>query len=325
MASTTAPRGLIVDLVTPLARDGSIDGRGLARQLERVAPHADAVYLASPYLGEGYRLNPDRRAELLDKALVVLREKTPIFIWVTQKTGEDTRATLHALKKKHDRRNTQTRVFWVDSPLQYHSNRGLPELYRELSRTFHQPFILHNDPALISPQGKPFKRTNIRTAVLKELSGLESIVGLIHVGSLDRAHHYQKACRARSQFRIYDGDESHFLEHPSMSGGVSLGANLAPRAWEKITRSSLKLSGGQSTYPSYLEQVWEMGGYVRSLKALYETAPVKLVSAVLSDLGILGRQAAVPLEERLQEARGKLEDLMVRYGDFPRSPGSSAP
>lgn len=316
MESAAAPRGLVIDLVTPLGRDGSIDGRGLARQLDRVSPHVDAVYLASPHLGRGHQLGPDQRAELLDKALVVLREKIPIFVWVTQKTEEDTRATLHALKKKRDRRNGQARVFWVDSPLQYHSNRGLPELYRDLCRTFDEPFILHNDPALIAPLGKPFKRANIRTAVLKELSRLESIVGLIYLGSLDRAHHYQKACRSRSHFRIYDGDESQFLDHPSMSGGVSVGANLAPGAWERIARSSLKLSGGRSSYPSYLEQVWESGGYIRGLKDLYEKAPGPLVRAVLGDLGVLGPNAASPLDEALEAARKKLEDLMARYGDY---------
>ena len=147
----------------------------------------------------------------------------------------------------------------MDTPLNYHSNRGLPDYYRELQTLVNFPLVLHNDPEAVHTT-RTFKRHNIRTAVLKELVQIEGIVGLIFSGSLERSHHYQRACRGRQHFRLYDGDEKRFLEHPSMGGVVSVGANLAPVAWEKITQSSIQLHAHRENYPDRLQQIWESGG-----------------------------------------------------------------
>ena len=77
MEHVSAPRGLIADLVTPLKENGEIDGRGLGRHLDRILPHVHAVFLASPYAGEGIHLSAPQREDLLDKALVVVRGPDP--------------------------------------------------------------------------------------------------------------------------------------------------------------------------------------------------------------------------------------------------------
>ncbi|MBW1887689.1 MAG: dihydrodipicolinate synthase family protein, partial [Deltaproteobacteria bacterium] len=269
-----SPRGLIIDLITPLKRGGEIDGRGLGKQLDRMLPHVHALLLASPYMGEGNHLKPTQREELLEKAIVVVRGRVPILVWISQNTEDETRETLALLKKRLEIRNYKGSVFWVDTPLYYHSNRGLPQYYRNLSSNIEDSIILHNDPELIKPQPKPLKRNNIRTSILKDLAQIDNIRGLIFVGSLDRANNYQKAVRSRSDFRIYDGDESHFLSHPSVSGVISRGANLAPKAWQKITTSSLNRSGDQKDYPDYLKQIWEVGGYLSDLKNIYDSFSV---------------------------------------------------
>jgi len=157
-------------------------------------------------------------------------------------------------------------------PLSYHSNRGLPDYYRELQTIVTVPLVLHNDPGCVHIT-RTFKRHNIRTAVLKELVRIEGIAGLIFSGSLERAHHYQRACRGRKDFRIYDGDEKRFLEHPSMGGVVSVGANLAPGAWERITQSSIQLHAHRENYPDRLQQIWESGDYLeKHASALWANA-----------------------------------------------------
>lgn len=317
MEALTAPRGLIVDLITPLTRDGSIDGRGLGRHLDRVAPHAQALLLASPYTGEGKNLVLDQRLELLEKALVVIRARLPILMWVTRETEEDTEETLLGLKKVLERRKYTGEVFWVDTPLYYHSNRGLPAYYQDLCAKVNEPFILHNDPEFIRGLARPLKRNNIRTAILKELTSLKPMVGLIFSGSLDRAHNYQRACHTRANFRIYDGDESHFLEHPSMSGTVSVGANLAPGAWQKITDSSLGLTGEQENYPDHLQQIWDLGMYLRDLRDIYQQMPMALIKEALSDMGIIETPTSTFPIENVEMQKGRLKELMARHGDYP--------
>jgi dihydrodipicolinate synthase/N-acetylneuraminate lyase len=312
-----SPRGLIVDLITPLKKSGDIDGRGLGKQLDRVLPNVQALLLGSPQTGEGKNLGPSQRAELLEKAFVVVRGKVPILIWITHSTEEGTKENLQLLKERLKQRKYTGPVFWVDTPLYYHSNRGLPSHYKDLSTRVNERFLLHNDPELIRQIASTFKRTNIRTSILKELSQMGSIQGLIFLGSLDRARNYQKAVRARGDFRIYDGDESHFLTYPSLSGVVSVGANLAPKSWQKVTASTLNLSGERKDYPDSLQQIWNQGEYLRRLLEIYQNSSAYLIKQVLSDKGILESPTATEMEESTEEKVEDLKALMERYGDYP--------
>ena len=308
------PRGLIVELITPLNQDRSIDGRGLGHLLDRLSPFVHAVFLASPGTGEGKNLSLAQRLELFEKTVVVVRGRVPILFWITQDTGEKTTETLLGLKKTLKKRRYEGPVFWVDTPLYYHSNRGLPAFYRNLSARVDEAFLLHNDPELIGGLAKPMKRKSIRTAILKELVSLKAIVGLIFLGSLDRAHNYQKACRRRAHFRIYDGDETHFMDHPSMSGLVSSGANLAPGAWQKITESSLRITADQDNYPEYLHQVWDLGQYLRDLKGIYQLAPVTIIKEILADKGLIETPTCTFPAKDVEESKRWARELMDRYG-----------
>ena len=311
------PRGLIIDLITPLKKSGDIDGRGLGKHLDRVLPYAQALLLASPHIGEGKNLDAGLRDELLEKALGVVQGHVPLLVWITQNTDDKTRETLLLLKRRVERRKYGGQVFWVDTPLYYHSNRGLPLHYRNMSKMVKAPFLLYNDPELIRQTASALKRSNIRTRILKELSRINSIQGLIFLGSLDRARNYQKAVRLRSNFRIYDGDESHFLTYPSLSGVVSVGANLAPRAWQKVTASSLNLSGNEEEYPDHLQQIWEQGEYLRNLHEIYQDLSAPPIKQVLSDKGIIEGPTSTLEEERTGEQAKRLKTLMEHYGDYP--------
>ena len=181
-----------------------------------------------------------------------------------------------------------------------------------------ESIILYNDPELIKQMPRPFKRTNLRTGILKELACIEGIRGLIFRGALDRAHNYQKAVRARPDFRIYDGDESYFLRHPSLSGLVSLGANLAPKAWQRITASSLNLNGNHKDYPDHLRQIWELGAYLQDLKDLYHGISLPLVKQILSDMGIIDSGRCRIQSEDLGDKAEQVKRLMQRFGDYSR-------
>jgi len=317
MAALGTPRGLIIDLITPLRTSGDIDGRGLGQHLDRVLPHVQAVFIASPSMGEGQNLGPEQVEELFEKTLVVARGRVPVLVWISRDTGEKTTETLLLLKKRLDIRKYSGQVFWVDSPLFYHSNRGLPLHYRNLSSMVDDPFLLHNDPELIKHLPRPLKRANIRSSILKELARIENIRGLVFHGPLDRAHNYYKAVRAKSDFRIYDGDESYFLRHPSLSGVVSLGANLAPKAWRRITESSLNLTGDQKEYPDQLQQIWELGAYLQELRDLYQGHSLALIKQVLADMGIIDSAKCTFENDVLWEKIDQTKKLMHRFGDYP--------
>ena len=315
MATTIPPRGLIVDLITPLKADGTIDGRGLSRIIERIMPHARAIFLCSPVAGEGKNLNPAQRLDLLRKTLVVARNRLPLLVWVTQATKDKTLETLETLKRGLDKWGQDSEVHWVDAPLYYHSNRGLPPYYADLCQSTPQSFILYNDPLIVKHLRKPLKRANIRTAILKELSLLPCIQGLIFLGSMGRVYNYQRACRRRAGFRIYDGDETHFLEHPSTSGVVSMGSNLSPDIWEKVTRFSIEVGRDQEYYPDQLQQIWEAGEYLSTLREFYRPSPPAIIKGLLSDMGIIESATCLSGESVDEKTIGRMRELMERYSD----------
>ncbi len=310
MEALIAPRGLVVDLITPFKSDGAIDGRGLGRLLDRVITSAQAILLSGPGAGEGKNMSLAQRLELMEKSLVVIRGRIPVMIWITRDSEEKTWETLLALKKVLERRKYNGQVFWVDTPLYYHSNRGLPAHYGKLSQEVNEPFILHNDPEFIKGLARPFKRSNIRTGILKELIQLKAMAGLIFLGKLDRAYNYQGASRDHARFRIYDGDESQFLTYPSMSGAVSLGANLVPIAWRRIIQSSLQLTAHQEKSPDLLRQTWELGVYLRDLTNIYHPMPVAIVKEVLSDMGVIETPTCTFPTGNLEEPRRQARELI---------------
>lgn len=316
MEFPVAPRGLVPELITPLRPDLSIDEKGLERLLTRVVPHVEAVFLGSPIIGEGAALKSGQRAELLKKTLASLSpHHIPVFMWITRHTEEKTKECITTLERLLDRGYHGAPVFWVDTPLYYHSNRGLPDYYRELLDTSAHPLLLHNHPQLIGTMAPPFKRHNIRTAILKELAPLPGMAGMIFSGTLERAHHYRRACRRVTAFRIYDADESHFLDHPSMSGAVVPGAVLAPRAWAEVTRSSLQLSADQKAYPDHLRQIWELGDYLRHLRELYYASPVPVIKAVMADIGVIEAPQCTTPAQDVTDTSNKLIQHMSRFGD----------
>jgi dihydrodipicolinate synthase/N-acetylneuraminate lyase len=237
MEINKAPKGLIVDLITPLDDKGNIDNDGLGSLLKKVLPHADAILLASPQMGEGSGLSLNLKTDLLKKAATFIQGRIPIFFWVSSDSAINTKKTLTLLEDLLKSYSYKGEVFWLDSPLYYHSNRGLYDYYQDLTLNTKYPFVLYNDPGLINLLERPLKRCNIRTSILKNLSEIGKIKALIFRGSLTRVNNYQKAVNRRPDFRVYDGDEDRFLEYPSMSGVLSIGANIAPRIWSNVTRA----------------------------------------------------------------------------------------
>ena len=299
------PRGLILDVITPIESGDAIDTGGLQRLLEKVAEHVHGILIASPWAGQGDIISLKARKQLLEGTMAIVPRALPLFIWITGKDEAETRRNLIALQKVTESRQYDAPIYWVDTPLLYHSNRGLPILYNELFHLAERPFILVNDPQSVARVRSAMKRKNIRTSILKEMATMDFISGLIFLGSMDRAYNYQKAVRKHSNFRIYDGDEARFLEFPSLSGVVSPGANLAPEKWRSITEYSLYLSETAGDYPDTMKQLWDTGQFLHQLRELYSTNVPVLIKSVLQEMAILDRGAEFQHDDQDLAAKKK--------------------
>jgi dihydrodipicolinate synthase/N-acetylneuraminate lyase len=313
MKAERLPRGLIVDLITPLDKRGGIDSEGLDTLLRKVLPYADGILLAGPEMGEGRGLDMKSKIDLLEKAATFIEGKAPIFFWISGDSAEGTKHAVARLQAVLESSCYRGVFFWLDSPLFYHSNRGLYDHYRDLVSNSQYPFVLYNDPQLIKARKRRLKRTNVRTKILKGLSAIGEIQGLVFRGSLTRVNNYQKAVNTRPDFRIYDGEEAGFLEHPSLSGVLSIGANVAPRTWSTVTRASLGMLKEQGEEPGYLNQIWDMGKLLKDMMDVYSRSPVGIVKKALFDLNIIGSPACTPITGPLDEKNNLLAPFISKH------------
>jgi dihydrodipicolinate synthase/N-acetylneuraminate lyase len=241
-------------------------------------------------------------AALLEEVIGLMRPGFPLWVRITGKTAEHTTNICRQLEIVCHRMNYKGPLAWVDTPLLYHSNRGLPDHYRALLSETAFNLIVDNNPQLLRKVADKTKRKNIRTAILKKLSSESKLVGLLHRGGdLRRSMNYQRAVRGRSHFFVYDAGESSFLERPSASGVVSVGANLLPQDWRTITRASLNLDEHHQAQGSRFRQLWETGLRVRTLQKYYSPAPARIIPAVLTAWGLI-RENGQSLSPEEQEA-----------------------
>jgi len=313
MEAKKSPKGLIVDLITPLNDKGGIDTEGLHSLLGKILPYADAVLLAGPRMGEGRGLGVELKIDLLEKATTFIQGKTPIFFWISEDSSEGTKKTLALLEDSLDSSDYEGTILWLDTPLFYHSNRGLYDHYQDLTSNTGRAFVLHNDPGLIKLRERHLKRSNIRTNILRNLSNIGKLKALIFQGSLTRANNYQKALNTRPDFRVYDGDETRFLEHPSLSGVLSIGANLVPETWSEVTRASLGMLKEDREKPDYLNQIWEISRFLKDLMQIYNRSPVRIIKRALVDLKIIGTHACTPATEPFDEENGLVAEFISRH------------
>ncbi len=279
-----SPKGLLCPLVTPLTDQGKIDEASLKKLIIHVVPHVDGIILGESWIGEGLHIDSDGRDILLSVGMEVIQGRVPLITGITGNTVDETKdhiSRVEYLKKKF---NYGGEILLMDLPLWYHSNRDLPDHYRDLGEICGLPFVISNNPDLIKQLGKKIKRRDIRTSVLKKLSKNEQIVAMEFRGNLKRFFNYQKAVRGRDNFRFYDGSEVEFLTKPSSSGVVAPGANILPTDWQWIVKSSVHIHRQQS---DDADQLWILGQKIWAFQRIYVLNPVATIKSALKYMGIL--------------------------------------
>ena len=287
MNKPVTPRGLICSLALVPSSENRSVYRGLESLLDRLQPAVAGLFLDPMFWCPDSNCCGPASSSLLEEAIGLAPSDLPLWVRITGTSSEQTIHICHQLENVCRRLKYHGPLAWVDTPLFYHSNRGLPEYYRTLLAGTEFNLIVDNDPQLIRKIGDPGKRKNIRTAILKKLVREPRFVALVHRGDLRRGINYQRAVRSRADFLVYDGRESNFLKRPSASGVLSVGANLLPYEWRTITVASLNLEDRHFGQASSFRHLWEAGQRVRTLQKNYRQSPVRIIPAVLAAWGLI--------------------------------------
>jgi len=161
---------------------------------------------------------------------------------------------------------------------------------------------------------RPVKHKNIRTSVLKKVSRVDHVLGVIFSGSLKRSMNYRQAVRHRRDFKIFDGDETAFLKQPSADGVVAGGANLLPQAWQGIVRSSLNRYEVQEQYSDHMRQILDTAAMLKAFHALYCVSPAAIMKRMLHVAGVLANaHVASATEPPTADQNLAIEELCKKY------------
>lgn len=271
------------------------------------APFVDGWVIDPPF----WRLS-ERGAHLTARDLTSIPEliprlpdDQPVAVRITGKDPSETFDNVHRLEQALEKDSHFSHLLWLDTPLVYHSNRGLPDLYQQLAVLTHRGFVLENEPDRVRPIKTWGRHVNVRTSVLKRLAANTRIVGLIHHGSFKRMFTYAKAVVKRPDFGLMDGEERPFLEYPSTTGLVSITANVVPRLWKKLMDRKSIGTRAQDIHGS-------MAVMQRLLKLLdaMDPEPLGAVPWALHHLGFLHEAPPLP-DDRSQRLAQCLEGAGV--------------
>jgi len=287
------PRGLVVELITPLTADGRLDEEGLTRLVQRVLDSADAILAGGPGAGEGLELPGSLRQELFAAVIRATAGRVPLFLGITGNSWEETRALAQAVNELCRRLRPAAPVFLADLPLWYQSNRGLPRACQDLLAGLDLPLLILNLHDLIARRTPMFKRRNIRTHVFKKLLESPGLVGLICQGEMRRFLNYHHAAAARPGFAFYEADEVSFLTRPGAWGVVSPGAQLVPSSWQQVIRLCLCAEGTDSDQEGCF-QLWELSRRLVDMAKIYAHHQAVLLKAVLAGQGVIASPATAP-------------------------------
>jgi dihydrodipicolinate synthase/N-acetylneuraminate lyase len=282
MVQRVTPRGLICSLAL-VADPGNPDVyQGLETLIARLRPAMAGLFLDPMFWHPKPNASSPVSESLLEEVIDLVPPGLPLWVRITGRTAEQTIHICRQLENACRRLGYQGPLAWLDTPLYYHSNRGLPQHYATLLAETEFSLLVDNNPQLIGTIQANTKRKNIRTTILKSLAKDSRIAGLLHRGDLHRGMNYQRAVRDRANFPIYDAEEHRFLERPSASGVVSVGANLLPQDWRSIAMASLNLDERQHEQDGRFRHLWDAGVRVRTLQNYYSPAPARIIAAVLA-------------------------------------------
>ena len=321
------PQGLITAVVTPLRKHSQkseverptlrvgapkyeLDVDSLRKLLTEVKKTAVLINSTA----EGMLSCKEMRKKLTQEAMKVINGDTELIIGITGNTAGETLENIKIVENSRKELNYGGGIFLFDCPLWYHSNRGLPDYYEKLTEFTSLPIILSNKPGIISSLRKTLKRHNIRTNIFKELSNNEKIAGLEHAGDLHRFLNYMRAGRLRPDFGFYDGNELNFLNNPSSSGVISIGANILHKYWKEVVNSSLLPDDSRKEDEEYCRLLWQKREMIKKLILCYRANPVALVKAGLKCMGIIGSDTvAEGLEEASSDQKKEICKLVEAF------------
>lgn len=279
--------GSIVALVTPMARDGSVDYPTLAALVEwHIASGTNAI-VAVGTTGESATLSVDEHIQVIRRTVEVSNARVPVV------AGTGANSTDEAIEWTQAAKDAGADACLLVTPYYNKpSQRGLIAHHTRIAESVAIPQILYNVPGRTACDMLP--------DTIVALSKVPNIVGVKEAtGNLERGREVLARCPVG--FSVYSGDDATALELILMGakGNISVTANVAPAVMARICKLGLEAAKGDASERD--AKAAEARRLNESIAALHrdlflESNPVP-VKWALQEMGKMNGTLRLPLVE----------------------------
>jgi len=293
-------RGCGTALVTPFARDESIDEGALARLVDYQIEGGVDFLVSCGTTGESVTMSDDEQAHVIDLTIKASAGRVPV---VAGAGGYNTREAIHRVK-----RYAELGADAILSVTPYYNKptqEGLYEHYRAIADASPAPIVLYNVPGRTG--------CNLEPATVARLARVERIIGIKEAsGNISQIG--EIASLVESSFRIFAGDDSVVLPVTALGGVgvISVASNLLPRPVSDLAHACLA---------GLFEQARALNRALLPIfKAMFiETSPIP-VKAALAMIGMIEEVYRLPLVPLAESNRARLKQALVEAGVLKEAP-----
>lgn len=316
MATLPKPlRGIVPPMLTPITDRETLDVPGLERLVEHILEGVPSGLFILGTSGEGPSLSYRMRHELIDRVAELVAGRVPLLVGIT-----DT-AFVESVEVADYAADAGAQAVVLALPPYFPTGqRDLAQYVERIAAELPLPVFLYNMPS--------HTKLTFELETVARLMELPNVVGLKDSSAnMIYFHRLRELAADRPDFSLLVGPEELLAEALLLGahGGVSGGANLAPRLYTDLYRAAIDRDH---------DRVAELHARVMRISgSIYTVDPrgsgvIKGLKCALSTLGICSDQVAEPLErlapaerELIRERLGRLEFLRDTKG-LPLRPTS---
>lgn len=219
--------GSTVALVTPMAKDGTVDLAALASLIEwHLAEGTDALVVVGT-TGEAPTLEPVEQVAVVREAVRVVRGRVPVIV------GTGSNATRHSIHATQAAKAAGADAALVVVPYYNRPTQdGMVHHFSAIAAEGGLPVVLYNVPGRTVADLLP--ETAARLSQVPGIVGIKEATGDVgRVGAILAA--------AKPGFEVYSGDDATAREAmlAGARGVISVTANLAPGAMHRMCAAAL--------------------------------------------------------------------------------------
>jgi 4-hydroxy-tetrahydrodipicolinate synthase len=295
---TTAPKGIIVPLVTPFNEDESIDFASYKKVIDFQVENGVHGLLVGGTTGEYHVMSLEERKSLIKAGCEYAAGRVPVMAGVGCPTAKETIELANYA--------AECGAEWgLALPPYYHqtSEEGIKEFFKEIAANSTIGIVIYNYPGATA--------VTISPEAIYELSLEENIVSVKESADFGHLCEVLALTRDVENFTVFTGEE-HFILPTFAAGGqgaFGILVNLLPKEFVELYQLAVE----KSDINAARELNQKLTGFYGLMEAEGSPYPGP-VKAGLDLIGIKGGKVRKPLTQPTAEIKSKLKEELEKLG-----------